>query len=54
MTASAQAVQAWTVRQPYARGAWACADTSVWSLAAGRGIARLPLSQRMFRRFPSS
>jgi hypothetical protein len=50
----AQAVQAWTVRQPYIRGTWPCADTSVWSLAAGRGIGRLRLSQRIFRRFPSS
>src|SRR5918994_4356532 len=50
----AQAVQARTVRKPYLRGAWRCAGASVRSLAAGRGIGHLRLSQRMFRRFPPS
>src|SRR5215210_2587721 len=50
----AQAVQARTVRKPYVRGAWRCAGASVRSLAAGRGVGHLRLSQRMFRRFPPS
>jgi hypothetical protein len=49
-----QAVQAWTVWKPYVRGAWRCAGTSVRSLAAGSGVGRLRLFQRMFRRFPPS
>jgi hypothetical protein len=51
---SAQAVQAWTVRQPYLRAALRFAGTSVRSLATGRGVGYLRLSQRMFRNFPPS